>query len=128
MKRMVAGVLGIAVAGCATVGEVDPAMAKEANAPLLCEGKDQCDLYWRRAQVWLASNSHYRIQSATDTVISTHGPTQHSVDRAYQIVRVPLSSKIDQITIQSGCANIFGCSTNELERALSFKRYVRGPN
>lgn len=96
-----------------------------ANEPLYCAGPEQCSLYWRRAQVWLANNSPYRIQSATDTVITTHGPMSGSVSRAYQVVRMPLDGGREEITITSGCGNIYGCDTHADASAASFKRFVK---
>lgn len=119
---MLAAAITIGAAGCATPQQ----SAVAPPPPLFCKAKDECDLFWRRAQVWLAQNSKYRIQSATDTVITTHGPTPHSIERAYQVTRIPGANGIDEITIESGCANIFGCTTDKIEREASFKRYVRG--
>ncbi len=119
---MFAAAIMIGAAGCATPQQA----AVAPPPPLFCKVKDECELFWRRAQVWLAQNSSYRIQSATDTVISTHGPRRYSVDRAYRITRVPGPNGIDQILFESGCANLFGCSTNRFDDEVSFKRYVRG--
>lgn len=93
--------------------------------PLLCKVPDECNLYWRRAQVWLARHSAYRVQSATDTVIATHGPSPHSVDRAYRVTRVPGTDGRDEITLDSGCANLFGCSTDRNADYASFRLYVQ---
>lgn len=122
---------GIAVAatallvGACAAPPPGPAITAIANEPLYCDGAEQCNLYWRRAQVWLANNSSYRIQSVTDTVITTHGPSSGSIERAYQIVRVPMDGGQEQITIASGCGNIYGCNTHADSMAASFKRFVR---
>lgn len=103
----------------------DAATSALADEPLYCNGAEQCNLYWRRAQVWLANNSKYRIQSATDTVITTHGPSSGSIERAYQVVRMPMDAGREQITIASGCGNIYGCNTHQDSMAASFKRFVK---
>lgn len=103
----------------------DAATTALADEPLYCHGDEQCNLYWRRAQVWIANNSSYRIQSVTDTVITTHGPTSGSVERAYQIVRMPMENGQEQITIASGCGNIYGCNAHADSMAASFKRFVK---
>jgi hypothetical protein len=94
--------------------------------PLYCEGADECARYWRRAQVWVVTNSKWKIQTATDAVIVTHTPPSGDIYRAYQITREPLSGGREQIKIASGCANTFGCTTDESTMALAFKNYVKG--
>ena len=42
--------------------------------PVLCVNRSQCDVYWQRAQAWVANNSVYRLQTVTDTVLETAGP------------------------------------------------------
>lgn len=123
-KVIPVAVLAALVTACAAPAP-DAATTALANEPLYCNGAEQCGLYWRRAQVWLANNSSYRIQSATDTVITTHGPSSGSIERAYQVVRMPMEGGREQITISSGCANIYGCNTHTDAMAASFKRFVK---
>lgn len=96
----------------------------ELHAPLVCENKNECDLFWQYAQVWLSMNSGYKIQSATDTVITTHGPIQNSPTLAYSITKIPNSQGGARIMINGGCANMFGCIPKFENAALDFKRYV----
>lgn len=123
MKRTGTILLAL-LTGCATV-QVDPSVETEARAPLICKDKAQCDYYWQRAQVWIAQNSHYRIQSVTDTVISTFGPVRSDTRYAYQVVRVPKSDGSAQITIGGACDNIFGCSSDLFSDIVHFKRFVQ---
>jgi hypothetical protein len=81
--------LGFAcLVGCATLPD-DPASNPEASAPLTCIGKEQCDLYWQRAQAWIANTSTYRISLATDALIETYGPYPGKRELAYRITRIP---------------------------------------
>lgn len=124
MRTTVAVLLVPLVAGCAA-----PAPSREtlmaAHYPLTCSGPEECSLYWRRAQVWIARNSDYRIQSVTDTVITTYGPAPNATERAYQVIRAPGGDGREEITIGSRCANLFGCTTDAYERAAAFKQFVR---
>lgn len=128
MRGTIVGILAAAALAACAHTVPSPETVLEAEYPLTCKAPDECALYWRRAQVWLAMNSDYRIQSVTDTVITTHGPLPNAVERGYQVVRVPRANGRDQILITSRCANIFGCSTDRHERAASFKLFVRGGN
>jgi hypothetical protein len=116
----------LSLAGCAATQQPeDASIVAAANEPLVCESPEQCSLYWRRAQAWVAQNSRYKIQIATDTIIETYSPPQAAVHRAFRILRIPGNGKTERITIASGCANIFGCSTTEAQSAAAFKQYVR---
>src|SRR5688500_13622770 len=118
-------ILVVLLAGCATQ-PVAPSIEAEAKEPLLCRDKAQCDLYWQRAQVWIATNSKYRIQSVTDTVLTTHGPIEHDTQFAYHLEREPSETGGGKITIRMICGNMFGCGQRQYPTAIAFKKYVRG--
>lgn len=109
----------------ACAGPAIEEMSDEAKAPLYCVGKEQCDLYWKRAQLWVAQNSRWKIQTATDVVITTFTPTGQSADYGYQVTREPLDGDgREQIKIQPMCANLFGCGPLNWP-IVRFKRAVR---
>lgn len=122
MKTSIAICCAAVLVGCASPTE---GMSEEALAPLYCTGKEQCDLYWKRAQLWVAQNSRWKIQSATDVVITTYTPTGQSADYGYQVTREPLEGDgREQIKIQPMCANMFGCGPLNWP-IVRFKRAVR---
>ncbi len=112
--------------GCAVNrNPASPEVRAAALTPLYCTTGPQCTRYWQRAQLWVTETSQWRIQTATDTVIITYNPTDSSIHRGYKITKEPQADGREQIRISSGCANMFGCSTDEFEMALSFKNYLR---
>jgi len=122
--RLNLAILCVALAGCA--GMQAQNMSAEATEPLICDGVDQCALYWKRAQLWVAKNSRWKIQSATDVVITTYTPVRSSADFGYQITREPLDAGAkERIVMQPICVNMFGCGDLNAT-VISFKRYVRG--
>ena len=110
---------------CATPAQVDPSTAAAANEPLVCGSKSQCDYYWQRAQAWVAQNSRYRVQSATDAVVSTYSPARGSTDYGFTVIREPRADGSARIVINMRCGNMFGCTQQPEEVAANFKRYVR---
>jgi hypothetical protein len=118
---MVVGVL----AGCVQVPVVsNPAAAPESAKPLLCVGKAQCDIFWRRAQAWVANNSEYRLQTVTDTVIETDGPAVGRTGLAYRVTRVPDDKDGARIYVLASCSNAFGCSPEPSTAVQAFKLFV----
>ena len=78
--------------------------------PLVCIGEEQCKLYWERAQVWVAQNSSWKIQVATSVLIQTYNAADGSSYNHYSLMREPLESGTEVITMTTGCDNIFGCA------------------
>ena len=117
-------ILGVLV-GCTEVPVVsNPAAATESAKPVLCVSKSQCDVFWRRAQAWVANNSEYRLQTVTDTVIETHGPTIGRTGLAYRVTRVPDAKDGAGIYVLASCSNAFGCSPEPSAAVASFKQFV----
>lgn len=109
--------------GCAATPD-NPAANAEAAEPLLCHGKDQCELYWQRAQLFVANNSAYRIRMANDTLIETYGPFGAKVDLAYRITKVPEGDGA-RIMINTGCDNFIRCYPTKTDAIIAFKRFVK---
>jgi hypothetical protein len=118
---IVAGLL----AGCGPMPMTTEATANRASAePVLCVGKAQCDIYWQRAQAWVANNSEYRLQTLTDTVIETQGPSVGRTGLAFRITRVPDDKDGASIYILAVCGNALGCSPTFSDAVTAFKRFV----
>lgn len=125
MKKVVALFLGgLVLSGC-TANKIDPALKAEAAKPLICENEKQCDLYWKRSQFWLANNSAWKIDTATDTLISTHNPAEYDPRLAYQVSKMPSEDGSSRIYIKPYCNNIFGCQPEPYSAVVSFKTFVR---
>jgi hypothetical protein len=123
--RLYAVLLCLALSSCATAPRDDPRASAEAVEPLLCASKAQCDVYWQRAQAWVASNSEYRIRVANDVLIETFGPFGSKVDLAYRITRVPENSGGARIYIFTGCDNFIRCYPPRTDAIVAFKRFVK---
>jgi len=115
------------LAGCAqTPVPGEPAASPASAEPVLCTSKAQCDVYWQRAQAWVANNSEYRLQTVTDTVIETYGPVATRRGWAYRITKVPDDNKEGaRIYALPACSNVFGCSPAPTDAVIAFKHFVR---
>jgi hypothetical protein len=113
------------LSSCTQMPATELATTPESKEPVLCTSKTQCDLYWQRAQAWVANNSGYRIQTATDIVIETYGPVSTQTGLAFRITKVPDDKDGARIYVLPGCANVFGCTPTPTDAAIAFKRFVR---
>lgn len=124
MRRALALALTVALTSCTTTPD-NPSANPEAVAPLICPSKPVCDTYWQRAQAWVASNSAWKIQTASDAIIQTYGPAYSRVDLAYTITRVPNADGSARIVIAANCDNFIRCYPTRTDAIVSFKRFVR---
>lgn len=113
------------LAGCAQTPTVGQNAASSASAePVLCINKPQCDVYWQRAQAWVANNSAYRLQTITNTVIETAGPFAARSGLAFRVTRVPDEQEGARIYVVAACGNALGCSPGSSDAVVAFKRFV----
>jgi hypothetical protein len=125
MRTLLIGLMGsLALAGCASSG-VSTVSPEALQAPV-CASTAECNDAWRRAQVYVASHSGYKIQTATDSIIQTFGPADSSPDIAFQVTRQPMGGGREQIVASAICDNIFGCIPKTGEAIAGFNAYVKG--
>lgn len=118
-------VAALALAGCAGP-PLSPVDQAELDRPIVCASKAQCDAMWQRAQVFVTRNSVFRVQSSTDAVITTFGPTEfggHAGDIAWTITRLSNASGGAVIESRVGCAMSF-CLIDPWRARLAFRRFV----
>lgn len=108
MKRYLVMLLALSslLSGCATPQEsplqreLESKYISTAQSPLICANKSQCDLYWQRAEVWIAQNCSYRVHTENDNVISTYGPDS-SQGMAYMVTKTPNADGSAQIDVMA---------------------------
>ncbi|KPD14539.1 hypothetical protein ADM96_39110 [Burkholderia sp. ST111] len=118
-------VVCVVAAGCSTQGQVNPDVMQIATTPLTCSSKAECDMWWQRAQTWVAGHSTYKIESSTDTLIQTSGPDGGKRALAYQITRTANPDGTATIGFAAHCDGSMGCKPNPWEAGADFKQYVR---
>jgi hypothetical protein len=117
---------GIALlAGCSTQGQVSGNTMEQATAPLTCTNKAECDAWWGRAQVWVTNHSEYKMQTVTDSIIQTTGPSGGKRALAYQITKTPSNEGTATIGFAAHCDNMLGCEPNPWKAGADFKQFVR---
>jgi hypothetical protein len=115
----------VLTAGCSTSGQVSPDTMQIATAPLTCANKAECDVWWQRAQVWVADHAKYKIDTVTDSLIQTAGPAGGRRALAYQITKTPNHDGSATIGFAAHCDSMFGCKPNPWQAGADFKQFVR---
>jgi hypothetical protein len=114
------------LAGCSTTGQIAGETMEQATAPLTCTNKAECDAWWARAQVWVSNHSEYKLQTVTDSIIQTDGPSGGKRALAYQITKTPSNEGTATIGFAAHCDNMLGCEPNPWKAGADFKQFVRG--
>lgn len=126
MKTMPWAILCALAAGCAATNQVSPETMQQATAPLICHADDECALWWQRAQDWVTHHAAYKLQTASDTLIATAGPSGGSGKLAYQITKASNNDGTSTIGFAAHCNSaIDGCHPDPWRAAADFKRFVR---
>ena len=128
MKHPSPSAMGMSIAAAVLSGCVQTPIAVEPPAasadPVLCVNRSQCDVYWQRAQAWVANNSVYRLQTVTDTVLETAGPQAARTGLAYRVTRVPDNQDGARIYVMAACGNAVACNPAPSDAVNAFKRFV----
>jgi hypothetical protein len=118
----VAGIAGIL--GSATT-EISPEQLNQIERTIpKCETEKECERKWAGAQAWVAKNSGYKIQVATDSLIETYNSTDSSTRLAARVVKEPIGSTGYQFVVTVWCDNIYGCRPDVASAMLDFNRTV----
>ena len=127
MRQIVAGAAIAILAGCASpsTNDLTPDDVAQLQEPLECQGKAACDLMWRRAQLWVAQHSGYKIQLATDVIIETHNARDYSLRWAMRVIRDPITAERDRISLIPSCGNAPLCSGSASKLDAEFRRDMR---
>lgn len=117
----------LVLAGCATQAPLDPAIVQAANAPLTCQDKAQCDLYWSRAQALLERAGPFRIRIANDTIIDTFGPSYDTQADllAYSLTKMPNPDGSATIHIDATCGAPSLCTRTAIQALAMIKGFIR---
>ncbi|MGB8276703.1 MAG: hypothetical protein WCF20_02020 [Methylovirgula sp.] len=78
---------------------------------------------WSRAIEWVSQNAGYKIQTQTDALIQTYGPSGSDTELAVTVNKVMVSPGIYEIHARMGCANEISCFAEphtELQRFAAF--------
>ncbi|WP_233865517.1 hypothetical protein [Paraburkholderia adhaesiva] len=125
MKRILPILLCATAVACSTGGQVNPDVMQAATAPLTCQDKTQCTLWWQRAQDWVRNHSKYEVQTATDTLIQTSGPGGGKRLLAYEITKAVNNDGTATIGFAAHCDSSLGCKPDPWTAGAAFKQFVR---
>ena len=118
--------LVLLLSGCATkLSPYQIDMINDSKVPLICKDKKQCDYYWQRAQLWIAQNAPFKIQTVSDVMIQTYGPIDTDQRLAFLITKDVRPDGSAHIGININCGNEYGCYPPAYIAALQLKQFVK---
>lgn len=90
----------------------------------VCDVKIDCEAKWEAAQLWVANNAGYKIQTATNVVIETFNPTRDDTYLAAKITKEPLGGGKYKIVATLWCNNMFGCNPDKWGASVAFNKSI----
>jgi hypothetical protein len=112
------------------LGVISAASPSAAKAPSVappsaaCKGTQDCEVKWDRALVWATTHTGYRVAKNTRNVIQTTRPVKYSTVPGVSIVKSRNADGSYSFTLQSFCANVFGCRPDLDQLRTDFARFV----
>lgn len=105
---------------------VTPEQRIAAAQPVWCEEAKDCELKWTRAVQWLVENSHWKIRTATENLLTTEGPFDKTF-LSYEITKLYVNHGVYEIRFKAGCHDFgLGCNPDVTQATASFKQFVNG--
>src|SRR5713226_5379780 len=92
------------ILGSLACAHVTPEQQVAAAQQVTCSSKDDCELKWARATKWLQDNSHWKLRTVTETLLTTEGPNGE-VFTAYEVSKFPMGNGTYEIQFKAGCSN-----------------------
>lgn len=90
----------------------------------VCSTEPECDAKWETAQLWVARNAGYKIQTATNVLIETYNSVGSSAAIQVRVLKEPAGGGAYRLLVYVSCANLFGCVPDTWDAAIDFNRYV----
>ena len=116
---------GALLAGCAATVKADRGRSGQVAAT--CIDQAQCELYWKRAQDWVAQNSRRPMRSTTDWMLMTESPGVFDSSPTFQVTRWPDPTGSGEIRFEAYCSTFLPCSPGPAHALEEFSRFITAP-
>lgn len=105
-----AGAFALALCGCITAEQ--QASVAEPPKPVTCHAGADCDAKWSKATAWVTEHSKYKVESSSESLIQTSGPSTFETDPSptYKITKVAMGPNEYAIEFGGGCDSVFTCT------------------
>lgn len=119
----------VALSGCAMTPEQQAFVADRQqrfnDTRPKCFNDGDCQRLWSAAQSWVATRCGMKIQTLSDSIIQTYNSIDGNMALQCNVVKEPLPGNGYQITIATGCGNLFGCAVDPWSAAFDFNSTVQ---
>jgi hypothetical protein len=114
----------LALSGCITAEQ--QASVAEPPKPITCHVGADCQVKWTRASTWVAEHSKYKVETSTESLIQTSGPSTFETDPspAYKVTKIATGPNEYAIEFAGGCDSIFTCSPTVPDAQADFTQTI----
>jgi hypothetical protein len=110
LRISIATASALALCGCITAEQ--QASVAEPPKPITCHAGADCDAKWSRANAWITEHSKYKVETSSETLIQTSGPSTFETDPSpmYKVTKVAARPGEYTIEFTGACDTLFGCT------------------
>src|SRR5881392_2903474 len=110
LRISIAAASALALCGCITAEQ--QASVAEPSKPITCHKGADCDAKWSRANAWITEHSKYKVDTGSESLIQTSGPSAFETDPSptYKITKGVAGPSEYTIELTGGCDSVFGCT------------------
>ncbi len=110
LRVSIAAVSALALCGCITAEQ--QASVAEPPKPITCHAGADCNAKWSRADAWIKEHSKYKVETSSEPLIQTSGPSAFDTDPSptYKLTKVATGPGEYTIELTGGCDSVFGCT------------------
>jgi hypothetical protein len=114
--------VGFALALCGCITAEQQASLAEPPKPIRCHSGADCDAKWSRANAWMAEHSKYKVESSSESLIQTSGPSTFETDPypSYKVTKVAMGPAEYSIEFTGACDRIFPVHTDRVSSTGRF--------
>jgi hypothetical protein len=124
LRLFVGAVCAIALSGCITAEQ--QASVTESPKVITCRAGADCDAKWSKAGSWITEHSKYTVETNSDSLIQTSGPSTLDTDPSprYKVAKVMKGPGEYAIEFAGDCDSIFECTPSLSTAQADFTQSV----
>ncbi len=124
LRISIAAASALALCGCITAEQ--QASVVEPPKPITCRAGADCNAKWSRADAWIKEHSKYKVETSSESLIQTSGPSAFETDPSptYKVTKFAMGTREYAIELTGGCDSIFGCTPTILAAQADFTQFM----
>src|SRR6266702_4169004 len=125
LRISIAAASALALCGCITAEQ--QASVAEPPKPITCNAGADCNAKWSRADAWIKEHSKYKVETSSESLIQTAGPSAFETDPSptYNIRKIAMGPNEYAIEFAGACDSMFACTPTLSSAQADFSQSIQ---